>query len=352
MPWQSPVARSIVDAIPSLVYIKEFDGTFAYVNRAVGDLFGVEPADIIGRTVMDILDPHDAEVATFGDEQAMQYGKYEFEFTINDRLFLDQKSVLSSEGRMRIVGIATDITELRLMEREIQDMRRIDSLGKLAQGVIHDFRHITSIIRGHVRFIERDLAPDDGEERRSYGRLEESFSAIRAALAEGDEMIDGLMDFSRMRKEVTSALSFNQVIRELTSLLRFPTIEVTLDLGEDTTVRASREQLRQVLMNLAFNARDAMPQGGRLRISTFVRDNMACLAVRDTGHGIPADLVGEVLKPYVTTKPRGQGTGLGLPTVCAIVEKAGGDVSVASEEGVYTEVTVALPVIRSVRDPK
>ncbi|WP_028058447.1 two-component system sensor histidine kinase NtrB [Candidatus Solirubrobacter pratensis] len=344
----SPVLRALADAIPSLIYVKDLDGNYLYVNAATAAFLGCTPADAIGHSDADFMDPIDAEMFRFGDEKAYATGRFEFEFGKDGRLYVDQKSAMrADDGRVwAIAGVATDITARRHLEHELQEVRRMEALGNLARGVIHDFAHVTAIIKGHLTFIERDLAPPEGHERRGYGRLDESLAAIREAVGEGESLTTGLMEFARARKEATTFMSLNEVVRELSGLLRFPSIEIALDLGDDGTIRVSRAQLRQVLLNLALNARDAMPHGGTLLIRTYVTDEYACMCVRDTGHGMPASVMEKVFEPYFTTKSVGQGNnGLGLATVYGIAQGAGGFVTLDTQEREFTEITVGFPLV-------
>lgn len=264
-----------------------------------------------------------------------------------------------------IAAFLGDITERCALESQMRAAQRMETVGRLAGGVSHDFNNIMTIIESYSGFVLDRLPVDDP------GR--EDLVAISDAALRASRLTGQLLAFSRRQPQELEHLNINDVVMGLDRMLRRAPreiVKVAIRLQEgDASVRADRTQLEQVIMNLAVNACDAMPQGGRLTIETRTveLDHAYCvgrrafvpegryvmLAVTDTGTGIDAETLEHVFEPFFTTKPRGKGTGLGLSTVYGVVKQSGGFVWPYSEVGVGTCIKVYLPLAgpkpRSVR---
>jgi PAS domain S-box-containing protein len=271
--------------------------------------------------------------------------------TVHVRMF----PVTGRDARLvNAVAMIEDVTERRVLEEQLIQSQKMESVGLLAGGIAHDFNNILGGILGYASFVKEMV----DKEADIYPHLETiERSALRAA-----ELTSQLLAFARGGKYVVSSLSVNEMVRETAELLR-GTIgkEVTVTTRLDTsgpTVEADASQIQQVLMNLCVNARDAMPHGGRLTIGTLVlREPDAFLAalsdvrrgpyvridVTDTGVGIDETIRGKIFDPFFTTKEKGKGTGLGLATVYGIVKNHGGILDVDSILGVGTTFSVYLP---------
>jgi two-component system, cell cycle sensor histidine kinase and response regulator CckA len=247
--------------------------------------------------------------------------------------------------RVRSKREAEQDDRARQHDMEVAQMRRMDSLGRLAGGIIHDFNHIIAASRGFTEFIQRDL--EQAKDHPRYAALKESADAVQTAISQGEALAMQLRDFSRKHSAEAKPTNVNQIVKEAATLLRFPTIEVDVvcNLDDDAHVLLVHGQLRSILLNLAFNARDAMPDGGVLRIRTFQIDGSAALRVTDTGTGMSHEALEHLFEPYFTTKTKGQGTGLGLATVYGQVKTAGGEVRVNSDEGEGTDIVITLPLV-------
>ena len=251
-------------------------------------------------------------------------------------------------------GTILDITRLRELEDQYRQAQKLESVGLLAGGIAHDFNNALTAINGYADLILADL--DERDPRR--GMMEE----IAAAGRHAETLTRQLLAFSRRQLLQPKVLSLNQVIGEVAGLIRRTigeSIELRTDLAPDLWLaKADPGQLQQVLLNLAVNARDAMPGGGRLTMITANQDALPpalttsppafagpCvrLSVADTGHGMDAETRRRAFEPFFTTKERGRGTGLGLSTVYGIVRQSGGDVRVVSEPGQGTRFEVYLP---------
>ncbi len=259
-----------------------------------------------------------------------------------------------ASGATRILGVCFDISEQRHLEEQLQQSQKMDAIGKLAGGVAHDFNNLLTAILGYANFVLDSLEP--GDQRRMH--VEEILTAGRRAA----DLTAQLLAFSRKQLLQPAIVDINTTVKESMKLLGRligEHIEMETALSTDVgQVRADPVQLQQIVMNLAINARDAMPEGGRLSIETANVDldesygtqrfavkagSYVMLAVTDTGVGMSEEVRGRMFEPFFTTKERGQGTGLGLATVYGAVKQAGGYIWVYSEPGRGSTFKVYLP---------
>ncbi len=264
-------------------------------------------------------------------------------------------SKVTTNGDVCLVAVLNDATELKTLEAQFVQGQKMQAVGQLAGGVAHDFNNLLTAISGHCDLLL--LRHDQNDP--NYGDLVQiNQNANRAAA-----LVSQLLAFSRKQTLQPEVLDLRDTISDLIHLLnRLLGEKVRLSLSHDPVlkpVRADKRQLEQVFMNLVVNARDAMPEGGEVRIETEVvalsepyrRDRATVqpgeyvtVKVIDSGVGIPADKMQKVFEPFYTTKRTGEGTGLGLSTVYGIVKQTGGFIFVDSLVGRGTEFTVFLPV--------
>jgi hypothetical protein len=270
----------------------------------------------------------------------------------------------------RLVGFCHDITEHRMadegrqhLESQLRQAQRLESLGQLAGGVAHDFNNLLAVILSYTRFADEELAAlaTASSDPRPTA-LREDVEQIRRAARRAAQLTRQLLAFGRREVARPRILQLNQVVRDVEQLLRRTLaehVELETTLAPDLwLVSADPGQLEQVLVNLAVNARDAMPTGGTLTIETanvHVDAESAAawhgvgtgrhvrLRIRDTGHGMPREVAERAFEPFFTTKPKGEGTGLGLATVFGIITQAGGSTHIASEPGRGTTISALLP---------
>ena len=247
-----------------------------------------------------------------------------------------------------------DITQRRVLEQQLVQAQKMEAVGQLAGGIAHDFNNLLLVMSGYAELLMDSMPPDPKLRRNA----EEILKAARRAAT----LTAQLLAFSRKQVLSPQVLNLNSVLEEMAKMLPRligENIEVKLLLGADLwKVKADPVQIEQVLMNLAVNARDAMPEGGQLTLETanlhldeeYVRrhaevaaGDYVMLAVTDTGRGIPPDVLPHVFEPFFTTKEKGKGTGLGLPTVYGIVKQSGGFIWVYSEVGHGTVLKIYLP---------
>jgi two-component system cell cycle sensor histidine kinase/response regulator CckA len=255
--------------------------------------------------------------------------------------------------RVRLV-VAQDISERHLLEQQLRQSQKMEAVGRLAGGVAHDFNNLLMVIKGHTELLLNVLPSEE-----KYSRKIEQ---IDRAADRASTLTRQLLAFSRLQVLQPQVINLNAVVEEMGKLLPRligEDIELLIRGSEDLgAIRADASQMEQVIMNLAVNARDAMPAGGRLLIETsnaeldsnynavhpIVRQGRyILLAVSDTGTGMSAETQARIFEPFFTTKPQGKGTGLGLSTVYGVVKQSGGFIWVYSEVGRGTSFKIYLP---------
>ncbi len=262
--------------------------------------------------------------------------------------------------RVRLV-VAQDISERRTLEEQLRQAQKMEAVGRLAGGVAHDFNNLLMVIKGHSELMMNELAPADP--------LSRKISHIDRAADRATALTKQLLAFSRMQVLQPRVMNLNGVVEDMGKLLP-RLIGEDVELGIRTTadlgaIRADASQMEQIIMNLAVNARDAMPTGGRLIIETSNAEldrtynsahpivkpgRYVLLAVSDTGTGMDADTQAHIFEPFFTTKEQGKGTGLGLATVYGVVKQSGGFIWVYSEVGKGTSFKIYLPRVDQPED--
>jgi PAS domain S-box-containing protein len=241
----------------------------------------------------------------------------------------------------RLTGTILDITERKSIEAQLLQAQKMESIGRLAGGVAHDFNNLLTVINGYADLALRRISASDPV----YPQID----AIRSAGNRAAELTMQLLAFSRKQVLQPKALSLNDIVHDSDRMLRSmigEEIELISILDPSLRrVEADPGQIHQVILNLAVNARDAMPSGGKLIIETANVGSDVGLTVRDTGRGMDAATLEHVFEPFFTTKGVGKGTGLGLATVYGIVRQSAGHITVQSEVGCGTTFTVLLPAV-------
>ena len=254
---------------------------------------------------------------------------------------------------LHFVAVKRDITATLALEGQLLQAQKMEAVGRLAGGIAHDFNNLLMLLINHAEFL-KDSLPVDAAQRVDV-------DGILGAAERATALTRQLLTFSRRELTQPEVMDLNQAINNVEKLLRHSIgedIDVICELTSGLPpIKADPGKVEQVLMNLAINARDAMPRGGILRIRTarlpsgfkpatqtgLPAGDYVSLTVKDSGHGMTPAVAARVFEPYFTTKPRGKGTGLGLSTVFGIVTQAGGDIAVESEVGDGASFTVYLP---------
>lgn len=265
------------------------------------------------------------------------------------------------EGTTILIAVLNDATELKTLEAQFVQSQKMQAIGQLAGGVAHDFNNLLTAISGHCDLLL--LRHDQGDQ--DFGDLIQIHENANRAAA----LVSQLLAFSRKQTLLPEVLDVRDTLSDLTHLLnRLVGEKVTLTLSHDPvmrSIRADKRQLEQVLMNLVVNARDAMPNGGEIRVRTEAvtldkplkrnrasvpEGNWVTVKVSDEGMGISPDKLQKVFEPFYTTKRTGEGTGLGLSTAYGIVKQTGGYIFVDSVQGKGTQFTLYFPVYQEGKD--
>jgi PAS domain S-box-containing protein len=357
--------RQVIDTNPHLIFVKDWDGKYVLANQAVAAVYGTSVEGLLGKVDAD-FNPKSDEVEKFlrDDREVMSSQRPAFiaeepatnAKTGETRWFQTVKvPLLSSDGSTRqVLGVATDITDRKNLEEQFRQAHKMEAVGRLAGGVAHDFNNVLTIIRAQTEFLLADLDPND---KRRGDVLEIQGAADRAAA-----FTRQLLAFSRRQLLQPEVLDLNAVMAGMEMMVRRlvgEDVVLLTKLNPDLPrISADPSQLQQVLLNLAVNARDAMPRGGTLLIETalveldehYPRQHPTAkpglhvvLAVTDTGCGMDAATRSRVFEPFFTTKEPGKGTGLGLSTVYGIVKQSGGHIWVYSEPGRGTTFKLYFP---------
>jgi PAS domain S-box-containing protein len=365
--------RTLVEQLPAITYIAESGpgGRWEYVSPQIESLLGYSSQEWLelAHTWFNRVHPDDRERVLEAErvfEKTGQPLRNEYRLIARDGRvlwFRDEAVVVrrGSDARPMMQGVLYDITEQRRLEDQLRQSQKMEAVGRLAGGVAHDFNNLLMVIQGHTGLLEERLAKGSTE-RRSVEQIQKS--AERAAA-----LTRQLLAFSRLQVMQPRVLDLNSVVAEVGKMLRRVIGEhIELILRYETEigrVKADPGQIEQVLLNLAVNARDAMPEGGKLAIETFnlVMDEIAAcripalkpgaytvLTVSDTGAGMDRETQSHIFEPFFTTKEKGKGTGLGLATVYGIVHQSGGQITVYSQPGQGATFRIYLPRVDAPAD--
>ena len=361
--------RSLVQSAVYGIYRSTLDGQFLAVNPSLIAMLGYESEEEM--LAMNI--GHDVYLETLerenfaGEFLAMRrWEGVEVKWRRKDgksiTVRLSGRVVTDESGDPAYIeGIVEDVTERRMLEQQLRQSQKMEAVGRLAGGVAHDFNNLLTVIRGYTEILLSDLPT--GDVRRA--ELEEIMKASERA----GSLTRQLLAFSRQQVLAPKVLNLNTIVLNMHNLLRRLLgedidLQTVLDpqLGH---VKADPSQIEQVVMNLAVNARDAMPMGGRLTIETanveltenWGRDIISAkpgpyvmIAMTDSGAGMDEATRARVFEPFFTTKEQGKGTGLGLSTAYGIVKQSDGYISVYSEVGIGSTFKVYLPCIETAKD--
>jgi hypothetical protein len=362
--------RLISDNTVDVMWLLDVDsGLFTYASPSVERLLGYTPEELLTKGIRDILTADSyvlaasrlAEViaAYTNGERSRRSQVHQADAVRKDgslvRIEVVGKILPNQQGRVHeILGVARDITERMEAEARLMQAQKMESVGRLAGGVAHDFNNLLTVINGYSELLLGDVIPGDP----LRDRLEE----IRKAGQRAAALTQQLLAFSRKQVLQPRLLDLNRVVADMRPMLARlvgEDVEVCVELHpEATTICADPHQLEQVLMNLAVNSRDAMPQGGKLSIETAVVEwredqplshprahpgSYVMLGVTDTGVGMNEETRQHIFEPFFTTKEVGKGTGLGLSMIQGIVEQSGGYIEVFSAPECGTTFRIYLP---------
>ncbi len=341
---------------PIYVFFKDHEIRSIRLSRNYEKMLGMPISEILGKT-MDELFPSDlARSMIADDKKVLEEGKLvEVEEELEGRRYTTIKFPIVKKGKPPLLaGFTIDITERRNLEARLRQAQKMEAVGQLAGGIAHDFNNLITVITGYCEL----LLPKhpEGDPERPH------IIEILNAGERGARLTRQLLAFSRKQVLKPQVVSLNDIVDSMSGMLRRLIggnilLEVSLEPGL-WPVAVDASQVEQVIMNLAVNSRDAMPEGGSLFLSTsnvtlcegFTRDHKgsrpgphAMLTVRDTGCGMDEATASHAFEPFFTTKEAGKGTGLGMATVYGIVKQSGGYIDLESAAGKGTTVRIYFP---------
>ncbi|BAL26325.1 PAS-domain containing protein [Azoarcus sp. KH32C] len=352
--------KLIIDSIPALIAYVDRNEVYQFANRGYTEWFGIAKEEIVGRSIRSV----------FGDELYPLVGKqlkiaatgervsYEYARTIENGRIVHARSVIvpevSAQGEvMGYFVLSIDITEQKASQAALVQAQKMEAVGQLTGGLAHDFNNLLTIIIGNLAALQSQLPPG--------GLVSEHLDPALHAARRGAELIKRLLTFSRGQVLEPNVVEVGALVHNMAQLLRR---SLTENVRVHTRLPASPlyafvdpHQLENALLNLALNARDAMPDGGDLTVAISERhipESLSVLVelpvgdyvqidVTDTGAGIEPELLPRLFEPFFTTKPFGRGSGLGLAMVYGFVRQSGGNIRVRSTPGAGTTVTFVLP---------
>ncbi len=354
--------KAVVDNTSAAIFLKDTEGRFILANKPFEAWQGIGAGQAIGKTAYDFFSSEQADAFISQDRRVLETGKpivldteIHFEDGKTRRCLVTRFPVMAPGGAPLGVGaVVTDLTELKATERQLLHAQKLETIGQLTGGVAHDFNNLLAVIMGNLQLVGEDLQahPDLSE------RIEDALEAARR----GGDLTHRLLAFARRQTLVPVVAEPNALVSGMSRILERAlgeAIEIETILAADLwNSVVDRVQLETALLNLAVNARDAMPEGGRLTIETaneqfdpdgsdlgheVVPGDYVMIAVSDSGRGMAPDVVARAFEPFFTTKDVGRGSGLGLSMVYGFVRQSGGHVKLYSEVGRGTTVKIFLP---------
>ena len=361
--------RSVIEDAPYGIYRAAIDGKLLRANPALQKMLGYEKLDELldASLARDIFrDPSDFDGLKELLDSANEFKDLEVELKRRDGAFITvrctgRKVKEEYQGMPCFDVFAEDVTEKRILERQLRMAGKMEAVGRLSGGIAHDFNNLLGVIIGYTQVLRKRLDPGNA--------LLEHVEEIEKAGQRATALTRQLLAFSRQQILTPSILRLNDLVLDMVKMLPRllgEDINVSTRLCSDLgMVKADQGQIEQVIMNLAVNARDAMPKGGELRIETanveldhaYARQhpgakpgNYVKLAVIDSGAGIDKQILAHIFEPFFTTKEVGKGTGLGLATVYGVVKQSGGYIWVDSEPGQGASFEIFLPRVSEPAD--
>jgi two-component system cell cycle sensor histidine kinase/response regulator CckA len=360
--------RTLVERLPAITYVAELgaDGPWHYVSPQIESILGFAPEEFLADPLnwLNHIHPEDRDIAMAAEKSFQEtHDLFQAEYRMIARdgrvlWFRDEGVMLQAaagERRLLMQGVLYDITEHKRLEEQLRHSQKLEALGQLAGGVAHDFNNLLMVIQAH--------------NERLRGRLEASDSAaqkdaveIERAVLRATALTQQLLAFGRRQVLQLKVVDLNRVVTEVAQMLdRLIPANIELKIlpaASPHWIKADPGQIEQVILNLVVNARDAMPHGGELTMSTRNAElrrtyagshsrippgKYVVLSVNDNGTGMGKEVQAKIFEPFFTTKKPGEGTGLGLAIVYGVVKQTGGWITTRSEVGRGTSVDIYLP---------
>ncbi len=346
------------------------NGEIVYANNAYQTILGYSQEEIIGQRVFDLFSKEEQEQAFKCCREVckgVEKNGVEFWWKSKDgeKRLLESTCFLvnSEDGQKVIFNIAKDITEEKRLQDQLVQAQKMEAIGRLAGGMAHDFNNLLTSIQGYLSLIES--SKDDPQ------KLSVFLKNINLVLERSTDLTQRLLTFSGKRLQKSTVIDLPSFILDMHHFLQRlcgENIELEITLPEeDIFIYADQTHLQQIIMNLIVNAKDAMPNGGKILLLVELKESdhlhgalcedspeseWAVLTVIDSGCGIPEEVKHRIFEPFFTTKPPGEGTGLGLAMVYSLVKQYGGHITVSSEPGEGTTFKIYWPLTQEAEEPK
>jgi len=353
--------RAVVDNSPAAIVLKDIEGRFLIGNKTLREWLNVEAdAEFLGKTTHDFLPKdiadriagHDRLIATRG-EPVIQEREALYPDGVTRKVWTHKFPIFGSDGECTAIGtVNIDVTEQRDLEAKLVQSQKMETVGQLTGGIAHDFNNLLAAVLTNIELLAERVADD--------AKVQTLALNAKEAVLRGSDLTDRLLTFSRHQSLKTVPIDLNGTVRSMYDLLARTLggkIEIRIVEGRDLqSCLTDPSQIENAILNLAINARDAMPGGGILTLETanlsldaarsteFAPGNYTMLSVSDSGGGMAPEVITRVFEPFFTTKETGQGTGLGLSMVYGFVSQSGGHVEIESEVGRGTTVRIFLPI--------
>jgi PAS domain S-box-containing protein len=350
--------RAVTDALPSQIAYVDKDQRYRFNNLAYEKWFGIPSESCYGRHVREVIGAENYDNVKHHIEAVLRGETVRFEYKTSQGRVAEGLYLPDFDERGDVRGfyaLIHDITDIKKREKELRQAHKMEAIGQLTGGIAHDFNNLLFVVRGNLALLEREF----GEHERARRMI----NSIEAAVGLGSDLTKSLLAYSRQQSLEPTVADLGKAIEgTVATLLRTlgNNIRVDVQIEKDVwPVLIDRSQFETALLNLALNARDAMPNGGTLEIAVANRHDPAAssagtplpagdyveLRVTDNGVGMTAEVASQSFEPFITTKPSGSGTGLGLSMVYGFINQSGGYVDIESEVGKGTTLRILLPRI-------
>jgi two-component system, cell cycle sensor histidine kinase and response regulator CckA len=351
--------RVLIEQLPAILWTIDKNLRFTSAMGAGLTRVGLHANEIVGKTLSEFFETSDANFLPITSHRRAVMGEpntFHMEWR-NGSYACHAEPLRNENGRCEgAICMALDVSDRKKLEEQLRQAQKMEAVGRLAGGIAHDFNNLLMVIQGHAELLTDRMKPGES--------LRRNAEQIQEASQRATSLTRQLLAFSRKQMLAPVVLNVQAVVSDMGKILRRLIGEdvelVTVNAPDLKRVKADRSQIEQVIMNLAVNARDAMPRGGKLTIETtnvefddsysrvpvvLMPGRYVMLAVTDNGCGMDADTQAHIFEPFYTTKEKGKGTGLGLATVYGIVKQSGGYVWVYSEIGRGTTFKIYLPSV-------
>ncbi len=362
----------VIDNVSMTILVKDARTLqYVLVNKAAEEFWGVPREQVIGRTARELFDPKTADIIDANDRRLIESN---VNFRVPDHEIRTPKrgvrlvttnriAIRNQSGDLQyLLGVVDDVTERKEVEDQLRQAQKMEAVGNLTGGLAHDFNNLLTVIMGNLDLLREDVAGNFA--------AEQEIDSILQASERGADLTRDMLAFSRRQPLQAEEVNVNALIGSATRLLAGTLGEnIAVDVqaaAELPHALVDSSQLMTALLNIAINARDAMPRGGALTIATrlveldgectaYIPDvapgSYATIEISDTGTGMPPDVVERIFEPFFTTKPTGKGTGLGLSMVYGFIKQSGGHIKVYSEVGRGTTFLLLLPLAHAAPRP-